>query len=67
MAMQFFEFSRYVIQQLGQIRLLILLGEKIRRRTIIATFTMVDVPLAYNVILGHPTLSAFQEVTSPCH
>ncbi|XP_065003905.1 uncharacterized protein LOC135636207 [Musa acuminata AAA Group] len=38
------------------------IGEEARAKTIITTFMVVDLPLAYNVILGRPTLNKIKAV-----
>ncbi|KAL0416470.1 UNVERIFIED_CONTAM: hypothetical protein Slati_3478900 [Sesamum latifolium] len=43
------------------------LGTGHTRRTCMLKFLVVDVPSAYNVILGRPTLNAFQVVISMYH
>ncbi|KAL0415904.1 UNVERIFIED_CONTAM: Pro-Pol polyprotein [Sesamum latifolium] len=43
------------------------LGVGVTRRTYMLKFLVVDVPSAYNVILGRPTLNAFQAIISTYH
>nr|XP_009383411.1 PREDICTED: uncharacterized protein LOC103971180 [Musa acuminata subsp. malaccensis] len=45
----------------------ITLGEEPRMKTIMTTFMVVDLPSAYNVILGRPTLNRIQAVVSTYH
>lgn len=42
---------------LGTINLPLVLGDEKHRRELYAEFTVVDIPLEYNVILGHPVLN----------
>ncbi|KAL0391484.1 UNVERIFIED_CONTAM: hypothetical protein Slati_4533500 [Sesamum latifolium] len=49
------------------ISLALTLGTEPTRRTCMLKFLVVDVPSAYNVILGRPTLNAFQAVISMYH
>ncbi|KAL0394633.1 UNVERIFIED_CONTAM: hypothetical protein Slati_4429500 [Sesamum latifolium] len=56
-----------VVHPRGMISLLLTLGTKSTRKTCILKFLMVDVPSAYNVNLGRPTLNAFQAVISTYH
>ncbi|KAL0355402.1 UNVERIFIED_CONTAM: hypothetical protein Sradi_3987100 [Sesamum radiatum] len=42
-------------------------GERTARKTCLLKFLVVDVPSAYNVILGRPTLNTFQAVISTYH
>lgn len=62
-----FGFFGYVVHSLGQIWLPLSFGEELRRHTILTTFTVVEALYAYNIILGQPTLSAFQAVASSYH
>ncbi|XP_074591723.1 uncharacterized protein LOC141847565 [Curcuma longa] len=64
MSIALFGFSGHEVQPLGQINLLLSLGEEPLRRTRSVTFAVVDAPSSYNVLLGRPTLSAFQAVVS---
>ncbi|KAL0453046.1 UNVERIFIED_CONTAM: hypothetical protein Slati_1282700 [Sesamum latifolium] len=43
------------------------MGRGTTRKTCLLKFLVVDVPSAYNVILGRPTLNAFQAVISTYH
>ena len=45
-------------------KLAVRIGEKNNSRTVDVTFLVVDVPMAYNVIIGRPTLSAVKAVTA---
>ncbi|XP_074569634.1 uncharacterized protein LOC141826287 [Curcuma longa] len=67
MATSLFGFIGNEVQSLGWISLAISLGEEPLRRTRRTSFTIMDAPSAYNVILGRPTLSAFSAVVSTYH
>ncbi|KAL0361192.1 UNVERIFIED_CONTAM: hypothetical protein Sradi_3803700 [Sesamum radiatum] len=43
------------------------MGRGTARKTYLLKFLVVDVPSAYNVILGRPTLNTFQAVISTYH
>ncbi|KAK4386298.1 hypothetical protein Sango_2500400 [Sesamum angolense] len=43
------------------------LGEVPLRRTCVLKFLVVDIPFAYNVILGRPTLNSFRAIISTYH
>ncbi|KAL0405124.1 UNVERIFIED_CONTAM: hypothetical protein Slati_3826300 [Sesamum latifolium] len=60
-------FAGEVVHPRGLISLPLTLGTWRTRRTCILKFLVVDVPSAYNVILGRPTLNAFQAVISMYH
>lgn len=62
-----FGFSEYVVQSLEQIKLSISLGEEPRQQNLLTTFTMVEAPSSYNIILGRLVLIAFQVVASLYH
>ncbi|KAL0463041.1 UNVERIFIED_CONTAM: hypothetical protein Slati_0191700 [Sesamum latifolium] len=51
----------------GMVSLPLTMGTGTTRRTCLLKFLVVDVPSAYNVILGRPTLNAFQAVISTYH
>ncbi|XP_042441471.1 uncharacterized protein LOC122026831 [Zingiber officinale] len=59
-----FGFTGNEVQPVGQIKLVISLGEEPLRRTRTTNFIVVDAPSAYNVILGRPALSEFRAVVS---
>ena len=52
------------ISQLGTTTLPVTIGEELRTKTTITTFMVVDLPSAYNVILGRPTLNKMRAVVS---
>ncbi|KAL0401869.1 UNVERIFIED_CONTAM: hypothetical protein Slati_4216800 [Sesamum latifolium] len=62
--MSLYGFAGEVVHPLGQISLPISLGFEPTRKTRIVRFLVVDMPSAYNLILGRPTLNAFQAVIS---
>ncbi|KAL0444708.1 UNVERIFIED_CONTAM: hypothetical protein Slati_2193500 [Sesamum latifolium] len=45
----------------------LIMGRETARKTCLLKFLMVDVPSAYNVILGRPTFNTFQAVISTYH
>ncbi|KAL0439565.1 UNVERIFIED_CONTAM: hypothetical protein Slati_2439500 [Sesamum latifolium] len=53
-------FAREVVQPRGMISLPLTMGAGTTRNTYMLKFLVVDMPSAYNVILGRPTLTAFQ-------
>ncbi|KAL0402399.1 UNVERIFIED_CONTAM: hypothetical protein Slati_4269800 [Sesamum latifolium] len=60
-------FAGEVVHPRGMVSLPVMLGAGVARRTCMLKFLVVDVPYAYNVILGRPTLNAFQVVVSTYH
>ncbi|KAL0411344.1 UNVERIFIED_CONTAM: hypothetical protein Slati_3724100 [Sesamum latifolium] len=60
-------FTGEVIHHRGMISLPLTLETENARRACMLKFLVVDVPSAYNVILGRPTLNAFQAVISTYH
>ncbi|KAL0285976.1 UNVERIFIED_CONTAM: hypothetical protein Sradi_7159300 [Sesamum radiatum] len=60
-------FEAEVVQPRGMISLPLTMGAGTTRKTCMLEFLVVDVPSAYNVILGRPTLNAFQAVISIYH
>ncbi|KAL0439441.1 UNVERIFIED_CONTAM: hypothetical protein Slati_2427100 [Sesamum latifolium] len=60
-------FAGEVVHFLGQISLPIFLGIEPTRKTQMVHFLVVDMPSAYNLILGWPTLNVFQAVISTSH
>jgi len=49
----------------GMIRLLVHFGNKLRSKNLEVDFFIVDVPTAYNVILGRPTLHKVKAIIAP--
>ncbi|KAL0457983.1 UNVERIFIED_CONTAM: hypothetical protein Slati_0425500 [Sesamum latifolium] len=62
-----YDFAGEVVHPLGQISLPISLGIEPARKTRMTCFLVVDMPSAYNLILGRPTLNTFQAVISTYH
>ncbi|KAL0434413.1 UNVERIFIED_CONTAM: hypothetical protein Slati_2775600 [Sesamum latifolium] len=60
-------FAGKVVHPRGMILLPLTLGTGHTRRTCMLKFLVVDMPSAYNVILGRPTLNIFQAVISMYH
>ncbi|KAL0448441.1 UNVERIFIED_CONTAM: hypothetical protein Slati_1400500 [Sesamum latifolium] len=60
-------FAGEVVYPRCMISLPLTLGTGAARRTCMLKFLVVDVPSAYNAILGRPTLNAFQAVISTYH
>ncbi|KAL0430963.1 UNVERIFIED_CONTAM: hypothetical protein Sradi_0722300 [Sesamum radiatum] len=56
-----------VVYPRGMVSLPLTMGTGTTSKTCILKFLVVDVPSAYNVILGRPTLNAFQAVISTSH
>ncbi|XP_075492558.1 uncharacterized protein LOC142530620 [Primulina tabacum] len=56
-----------VVEAVGEIALPIYLGSYPRRSTKMVKFLVVKAPLAYNVILGHPSLNLFHAIASTYH
>ncbi|XP_064992481.1 uncharacterized protein LOC135629214 [Musa acuminata AAA Group] len=55
------------ISPLGTTALPVTIGEELRAKMIMTTFMVVDLPSAYNVILGRPTLNKLKAVVSTYH
>jgi len=53
------------IYPVGVKKLTVRVGEKDNSRTVDVNFLVVDVPMAYNVIIGRPTLSMLKVVVAP--
>ncbi|KAL0445054.1 UNVERIFIED_CONTAM: hypothetical protein Slati_2228100 [Sesamum latifolium] len=60
-------FAGEVVHLRGMISLPLTMGAGATRKTCMLKFLVVDVPSVYNVILGRPTLNAFQAVISVYH
>ncbi|KAL0386216.1 UNVERIFIED_CONTAM: hypothetical protein Sradi_3015900 [Sesamum radiatum] len=60
-------FAGEVVHPRGMISLPLTMGAGTIRKTCMLKFLVVDVPSAYNVILGRPTLTAFPAVISIYH
>ncbi|KAL0443946.1 UNVERIFIED_CONTAM: hypothetical protein Slati_2117300 [Sesamum latifolium] len=59
-------FAGEVVHPMGMISLPLTLGTSPLRKTCLLKF-LVDIPSAYNVILGHPTFNAFLTIISTYH
>ncbi|KAL2246210.1 UNVERIFIED_CONTAM: Retrovirus-related Pol polyprotein from transposon [Sesamum indicum] len=55
------------VASLGTVELPVSLGEEPERKTLMVKFLVVDMPFAYNVILGRPGLNSFRAVVSTYH
>ncbi|KAL2236241.1 UNVERIFIED_CONTAM: Retrovirus-related Pol polyprotein from transposon opus [Sesamum indicum] len=55
------------VASLGTVNLPASLGEEPKRKTLMVKFLVVDMPFAYNVILGRPGLNSFRAVVSTYH
>ncbi|KAL0299003.1 UNVERIFIED_CONTAM: hypothetical protein Sradi_6560100 [Sesamum radiatum] len=60
-------FAGKVVHPRGMISLPLTLGTASLRKTCLLKFLVVDILLAYNVILGQPTLNAFRAIISTYH
>ncbi|KAL0416116.1 UNVERIFIED_CONTAM: hypothetical protein Slati_3443500 [Sesamum latifolium] len=60
-------FAGEVVHPRGMVSLPLTMGRGTARKTYLLKFLVVDVPSAYNVILGRPTLNTFQAVISTYH
>ncbi|KAL0356047.1 UNVERIFIED_CONTAM: hypothetical protein Sradi_4051600 [Sesamum radiatum] len=56
-----------VVHPRGMVSLPLMMGRGTTRKTCLLKFLVVDVPFAYNVILGRPTLNTFQAMISTYH
>ncbi|KAL0406315.1 UNVERIFIED_CONTAM: hypothetical protein Slati_3945400 [Sesamum latifolium] len=62
-----YRFAGEVVHPRGMVSLPLTMGRGTTRKTCLLKFLVVDVPSAYNVILGRPTLNTFQVVVSTYH
>ena len=60
-------FTEDSISPLGTTTLPVTIGEEPRAKTTMTTFMVVDLPSAYNVILGRPTLNKLKAMVSTYH
>ncbi|KAJ8423711.1 hypothetical protein Cgig2_016462 [Carnegiea gigantea] len=58
-------FKGQEVNPTGMIRLSLRFGDKTKARTLEIGFLVIDVPIAYNVILGRPTLHKVKAVIAP--
>ncbi|KAL0303127.1 UNVERIFIED_CONTAM: hypothetical protein Sradi_6180800 [Sesamum radiatum] len=60
-------FAGEVVHPRGMVSLLLTMGRGTMQKTCLLKFLVVDLPSAYNVILGRPMLNTFQAVISTYH
>ena len=60
-------FTSDSISPRGTTILLVTLGEESRSKTVLVTFMVVELPLAYNAILGRPILNKLRAVIAMYH
>jgi len=58
-------FGGHTTYLVGIKKLPVRIGEKDNSRIVDVNFLVLDIPMAYNVILGHPTLNATKAVIAP--
>ena len=58
-------FGRHTAYPVGRKKLSVSVGDKDNSRTVDVNFLVMDIPMAYNVILGRPTLSTIKAVIAP--
>ncbi|XP_073282148.1 uncharacterized protein, partial [Primulina huaijiensis] len=62
-----FDFAGYVVYPEGEIVLPLTLGSQDLKKTVMTTFTVVDSPSSYNIILGRPAMNELKAVESTYH
>ncbi|XP_075500189.1 uncharacterized protein LOC142538773 [Primulina tabacum] len=62
-----FGFAGHVIYPEGEIVLPLTLGSRDLKKIMMTTFTVVDSPLSYNIILGRPAINELRAVSSTYH
>ncbi|XP_073039446.1 uncharacterized protein [Primulina eburnea] len=62
-----FGFAGHAVYPEGEIALPLTLGMGDLRKTVMTTFTVVDAPSSYNVILGRPAMNEMKAVASTYH
>ncbi|XP_073019166.1 uncharacterized protein [Primulina eburnea] len=62
-----FGFAGHVVYTEGEIILPLTLGSHNLKRTVMTSFTMVDSPSSYNIILGRPAMNELRVVASTYH
>ncbi|XP_075515337.1 uncharacterized protein LOC142549976 [Primulina tabacum] len=62
-----FGFAGHVVYPGGEIVLLLTLGSQDLKKTVMTSFTMVDSPSSYNIILGRPAMNELRAVASTYH
>ena len=60
-------FSREIVLPLGSIQLVLTLGDPPCQATTTVRFLTVDAPLAYNILLGRPSLNVVRAIPSAYH
>ena len=60
-------FSRERVLPLGSIQLVLTVGDPLCQTTTVVRFLIVDAPLAYNILLGRPSLNAIRVIPSAYH
>ena len=58
-------FGGQEVNPMGMIRLLVRFGDKTKIKSLEVDFLVVDVPMAYNVIIRRPTLHRVKAVVTP--
>ncbi|XP_075503970.1 uncharacterized protein LOC142541298 [Primulina tabacum] len=62
-----FGFAGHVVYPEGEIILPLTLGTQDLKKTVITSFTVVDYPSSYNIILGRPVMNELRAVASTYH
>ncbi|XP_075499305.1 uncharacterized protein LOC142537697 [Primulina tabacum] len=62
-----FGFAGHAVYPEGEITLPLTLGTRDLRKTVMTTFTVVDAPSSYNIILGRPAMNEMRAVASTYH
>ncbi|XP_073305835.1 uncharacterized protein [Primulina huaijiensis] len=62
-----FGFAGHVVYSEGEIVLPLTLGSQNLKKTVMTSFTVVDSPSSYNIILGRPTMNELRAVASTYH
>ncbi|KAJ8423735.1 hypothetical protein Cgig2_023890 [Carnegiea gigantea] len=57
--------GRKEVHPMGMIRLPVYLGDKTKSKSLEVDFLVIDVPMAYNVIIGRPTLHKVKAIIAP--
>ncbi|XP_075499718.1 uncharacterized protein LOC142538238 [Primulina tabacum] len=63
----FFGFAGHMVYPEGEIMLPLTLGSQDLKRTVMTSFTVVDSPSSYNIILGRPAMNELRAVASTYH
>ncbi|XP_073317227.1 uncharacterized protein [Primulina huaijiensis] len=62
-----FGFAGHVVYPEGEVVLPLTLGSQDLKKTVMTTFTVVDSPSSYNIILGRPAMNELKAVASTYH